>query len=53
MEEALQPHPFIKALCAFSSPHAVLQETVAVLVVPAPGVPRVDLKSVQARLLPD
>ena len=47
IDEALQTHPFVKNCLAFSTPHDLLQETIGVLIVPVPGVPRPGLKALQ------
>ncbi|EKX37087.1 hypothetical protein GUITHDRAFT_145316 [Guillardia theta CCMP2712] len=46
VEEAMVQHERIKDVIAFSAPHAVFQEVVAIALVPQPGMPRVDLEEV-------
>ena len=48
IEEALLSHPAVKNIVAFSAPHDVLQEVVAVCVVTHPGHPRVGVAGLQA-----
>ena len=48
IEEAMLSHAHIKNLVAFSTPHKLLQETIGVCVVSAPGCPRVGLAGMQA-----
>ena len=43
VEEAVASHPDVLACAAFSAVHDVLQEVVGIVVVPAPGRPRLDL----------
>jgi hypothetical protein len=47
VEEALADHDRVAAVLAFAAPHAILQEVVGVVIVPAPGRPRVDLAALQ------
>ena len=47
VEEALAEHDRVAAVLAFAAPHAILQEVVGVVIVPAPGRPRVDLATLQ------
>eukprot|EP00929_Paragymnodinium_shiwhaense_P018656 TRINITY_DN12974_c0_g1_i1.p1 TRINITY_DN12974_c0_g1~~TRINITY_DN12974_c0_g1_i1.p1 ORF type:complete len:1753 (-),score=302.99 TRINITY_DN12974_c0_g1_i1:143-5401(-) len=48
VEEAVQGHPNVKCVIAFSVPHEVLDETIGVAVVMREGAPQLSLKSVQA-----
>ena len=48
IENALVSHPRVRSLVAFSTPHALLQETIGVCVVSEPGMPRVGLQGLQA-----
>jgi acetyltransferase-like isoleucine patch superfamily enzyme len=50
VEEALITHPRVQDVIAISMPHAVLQETVGVVVVTAPGLARPDLPSLHAHV---
>ena len=43
IEEAIIQHPMVKDTIAFSAPHAKLQETIGVVIVPYPYLPRPDL----------
>lgn len=45
IEEAIQQHPFVKEVLAFSAPHDQYQETVGALIVTKANQPRVDLPS--------
>jgi len=50
VEEACLGHAAVQACVAFSSPHAVLQEVVGLVVVPVPGKPNVDLPTLHEYL---
>ena len=50
VEEQVISHPDVLACAAFSASHDVLQEVVGIVVVPAPGRPRIDLPSLHAYL---
>ena len=56
VEEEVSKHPLISACLAFAANHDVLQEIVAIVVVPKPNIPRVDLPTLhsflQERLTP-
>ncbi len=43
VEEAVGSHPSVQACVAFSATHNILQEVVGIVIVPNPGIPRVDL----------
>lgn len=45
IEEAIQQHPYVKEVLAFSAPHDQYQETVGALIVIKANAPRVDLPS--------
>ena len=44
IEEQIQQHPNVQETLAFSAPHNLYQETVGVVIVTNPGMPRVDLQ---------
>lgn len=46
VEEAIQSHPRIRSVLAFSVPHKVLEQGIGILVVPEEHEPRVSLRSV-------
>jgi len=50
VEEEVASHPDVVECAAFSASHDVLQEVVGIVVVPAPGLPRLDLPSLHAYL---
>lgn len=50
VEEAIVSHPDISTCCAFSAPHAVLQEVVGIVVVMAADRPRLDLPALHEYL---
>jgi len=50
VEEAIVSHPDISTCCAFTAPHAVLQEVVGVVVVMSAGRPRLDLPTLHEYL---
>ena len=50
IEEAVVQHPFVKETLAFSTPHETYQESVGVVIVTRPGMPRVDLPSLNKYL---
>lgn len=45
VEEEVLAHPAVMACAAFSTRHVVLQETVGIVVVPSPNLPKIDLVS--------
>lgn len=45
VEEEVLQHPAVKDCLAFSAPHDVLQEIVGIVIVPQPGIPKLDLLS--------
>jgi acyl-CoA synthetase (AMP-forming)/AMP-acid ligase II/acetyltransferase-like isoleucine patch superfamily enzyme len=45
VEEEVLQHPAVNDCLAFSAPHDVLQEIVGIVIVPRPGVPKLDLPS--------
>ena len=53
VEEAVLSHPRVQACAAFSALHDVLQEVVGIVIVPVPGVPRVDLQELHEYLSED
>jgi acyl-CoA synthetase (AMP-forming)/AMP-acid ligase II/carbonic anhydrase/acetyltransferase-like protein (isoleucine patch superfamily) len=50
VEEEVSNHPTVDACLAFSAPHAILQEIVGIVIVPKPGVPKLDLPTLHAFL---
>jgi acyl-CoA synthetase (AMP-forming)/AMP-acid ligase II/carbonic anhydrase/acetyltransferase-like protein (isoleucine patch superfamily) len=50
VEEEVLAHPAVMACAAFSAKHDVLQETVGVVIVPSPNVPKIDLVTLHAFL---
>jgi acetyltransferase-like isoleucine patch superfamily enzyme len=45
VEEEVLQHPAVLDCLAFSAPHDILQEVVGIVIVPQPGIPKLDLPS--------
>lgn len=50
VEEEVLSHASVMACVAFSAPHSILQEVVAIVIVPVPTVPKIDLPTLHEYL---
>ncbi|KAJ1551606.1 hypothetical protein HK096_007049 [Nowakowskiella sp. JEL0078] len=50
IEEVVITHPRVKACLAFVVPHEVFQETIGILIVSEPNIPKVDLVGIQKHI---